>query len=212
MPEVIDRTVFSFDELSDEAKEKAREKTREWATAHDWWDAVYEDAAKIAELLGIEIDTRGMKSHEPNIMFSGFSSQGDGASFTGHYKANPDACKAIAEYAPQDEILEAIARDLTLMQITSRFSTGSLLGAHISVSGHYCHSGTMDINPYLVYELYNDDLNVTPEAEKECTRLMRAFADWIYDRLEAEHEYLTSDEVIDEQLADEDFNEDGTLI
>jgi hypothetical protein len=43
---------------------------------------------------------------------------------------------------------------------------------------------------------------------------MRDFADWIYDRLEAEYEYLISDEYVDEYLNDSDnmYDESGAII
>jgi hypothetical protein len=61
------------------------------------------------------------------------------------------------------------------------------------------------------------DVNVCTEEENdaitgEVTLLMRDFADWIYERLEQEHDYLLSDETVDEQLADANFDEDGTII
>jgi hypothetical protein len=48
--------------------------------------------------------------------------------------------------------------------------------------------------------------------EDDVTQLMRDFADWIYKNLEAEHDYLTSDECIDQYLAEEKFDADGDMI
>ncbi len=74
MPEQITITVYKYDELQGRAKEKAAEKLREWATDHEWWDGVYDLAKEDGEQRGFEID---------DIRFSGFWSQGDGASWTG---------------------------------------------------------------------------------------------------------------------------------
>lgn len=41
---------------------------------------------------------------------------------------------------------------------------------------------------------------------------MRAFAEWIYETLEAEHDYLMSDEVVDMQLEDQTFDENGSEV
>jgi hypothetical protein len=48
--------------------------------------------------------------------------------------------------------------------------------------------------------------------EDDVTQLMRDFADWIYKNLEAEHDYLTSDECIDQYLAEEKFDSLGQVI
>ena len=41
---------------------------------------------------------------------------------------------------------------------------------------------------------------------------LRSFMRWIYKQLNEEHDYLTSDEAIDEALADKMFDEDGNVI
>ena len=68
--------VYSFDELSEQAKEKAREWFRAGTLDYEWWDGVFEDAKRVGALIGIGID---------DIRFSGFWSQGDGASLSGTY-------------------------------------------------------------------------------------------------------------------------------
>ncbi len=85
MPDIIETTVYRFDELSDAAREKARAWYRDGGFDHDWYDAVYEDFQRIAEFLGINFRTRsvhlmgGGARQELRIFFSGFWSQGDGA-------------------------------------------------------------------------------------------------------------------------------------
>lgn len=82
MPKTITKTVYTFQELLDACKAKevtgaAVEKARAWliegATSHDWWDFTYEWWAKALSQVGFM---------EAEIAFSGFWSQGDGASFT----------------------------------------------------------------------------------------------------------------------------------
>lgn len=74
MPEQMTITVYKFDELEGRAKERAREKLTEWATDHDWYESVYNLAKEDGAKRGFEIE---------DIRFSGFWSQGDGASWTG---------------------------------------------------------------------------------------------------------------------------------
>lgn len=59
MPKVIATTVYDFDELSDEAKEKAREWYRDGALDYEWWDYIFEDAARIGlEIRSFDLDRR----------------------------------------------------------------------------------------------------------------------------------------------------------
>jgi hypothetical protein len=51
--ETTTRTLYTFDELSDEAKEKALEECREINCVFDWWDFICDDA----ETVGLEIDS-----------------------------------------------------------------------------------------------------------------------------------------------------------
>lgn len=74
MPETIEVTVYKFEELEGRAKENARNKLIEWATDHDWYEGVYDWAKEDGAKRGFEIE---------DIRFSGFWSQGDGASWTG---------------------------------------------------------------------------------------------------------------------------------
>ena len=55
--ETTTRTLYTFDELSDEAKEQARDWYQEGALDYDWWDCTYEDAATIGlKIEGFDLD------------------------------------------------------------------------------------------------------------------------------------------------------------
>jgi hypothetical protein len=79
----IKKTIYKFAELSDRAKERARDWYRGCIESSDY-DSVIEDAARIADILGINLRTRAVKlmgggtRFDPCIWWSGFSSQGDG--------------------------------------------------------------------------------------------------------------------------------------
>lgn len=211
MPEVItiEKTVYAFNELSDSAKDRARDAYRQYAATDDWWDHVYEDAETIAHLLGIVFSQKAVKLHgggtryEPKIWFSGFSSQGDGACFEGSYYFKAGAIKAIKTHAPKDKELHRIAQALTDAQKANGFK----LQAAIAQRGRYNHSGCMDI------EVEKDSQTpIAGDTEDALIQALRDFADWIYRSLEAEHNYLTSNEAADEYLSEADmqFNEDGS--
>lgn len=55
MTETEEQTEFKFSELSEQAKDAARDANRDWNVHYDWWDYVYEDAVRMAAILGIEI-------------------------------------------------------------------------------------------------------------------------------------------------------------
>lgn len=221
MPCIIERTVYKFDELSDKAKERARDAYRDHDLHYDWWDAVYEQAVEAAEVLGITIDTKpvtlrnGNVRLDPRIYFSGFCSQGDGASFEGRYspRSGSEAVDQIANEFVTDSELHRIAEQLALLQVSTRLKHGRLLKATIKLGGSgYCHSHMMDVDVTYVGE--EDGVSPDPDSSGELCLLMRAFADWIYSQLEAENDYLTSDEHIDELLSDGtyEFEESGTLV
>jgi len=42
------REIYTFSELSDDAKEAALNNCRDYNANHEWWEATYEDAAKVA--------------------------------------------------------------------------------------------------------------------------------------------------------------------
>lgn len=217
MPRTVERTVYEFSELSESAKERARDKYREHGISYDWWDSIYEDAVNIATYLGITIDTHTVKLHgggtrqDPCIYFSGFWSQGDGAMFTGRYEYKADACERI-KTETSDQTLTDIAAELTVMQLTARLQHTCQLEARITNGNHhYSHSGCMNVEVSYC-DCPDGSPDVTDEAEKQLTDLMRRFADWIYAQLEAEDEYLNSDERVDECLADDEFDEDGDVV
>jgi hypothetical protein len=160
---------------------------------------VYEDAYQIGKYFGIT---------DMQIYFTGFSSQGDGACFSGYYKHVPNVYENIIAHAPLDQTLKDIAASLVAFQVTAKMQHRSLLRAKIETSGRYCHSHTMDV------EIYTNDENADDvhDSQYQFLNLMRKFADWIYDCLEQEYDYLVSDEAIKEALADREFDEDGALI
>ena len=87
MPRVIKITVFTIDELSDAAKERARAWYRESCLDYEWYDFVYEDFETICGILGVTLGMTPVRLYgggtrdKPQVNFSGFASQGDGASY-----------------------------------------------------------------------------------------------------------------------------------
>lgn len=184
-------TIYAFQELSPEAKEKAINNHRDWnIEGSEWWDCVFDDAKEIASLMGIEID---------KIYFSGFWSQGDGASYTGSFRHAKGSVAGVKAYAPLDMELHRIADEIQKLQARSFYSASGT----IYQRGHYYHEMTMHLSPG--YEIKGQFV------ESDWLEVLRDFARWIYRRLEREHDYLTSDEAIAESLIanEREFDEEG---
>jgi hypothetical protein len=142
-------------------------------------------------------------------MYSGFGSQGDGASFTGGYAYLKGSVKAVKSEFPTDEELQRIAEGLAELQRKYSYR----LKARVTQEGRYVHSNTV-----YVEDVYREDWRSGRDVEieneddlKELVQLMRDFADWIYNGLEEEYLYQTSDESVDETLAanEYEFTADG---
>jgi hypothetical protein len=153
-------------------------------TPHYGWHAgVYGNAKDAARTIGIDID---------DISFSGFWSQGDGASFTGSYAYAKGAAAAIRKEWPKATELHAIADRLQRVQSRNFYQ----LEASISRSiGHYCHEMTMRVDidradgKEVAGGAWVQGRYVPSEAEGEIIDAMRDFARWIYKSLETEYEY-----------------------
>jgi hypothetical protein len=170
---------------------------------------VYEDASQCADILSLDlrqkpVNLRGESTrYDPSIQFSGFSSQGDGASFNGYYAYKRGCARAMQRYAPQDTVLHRIAADLVALQKKYDYR----LAARCTQSGRYCQSDCMHVSVS-----YRGGYDAPNSAKEKLTDIMRAFADWIYRQLEQEQEYLLADAQVDESIRannEYDFDEEG---
>lgn len=199
MPTIIPITVYQFDELGDCAQETARSWYREKAFDFDWYDFVFSDFETICNILGIDLRTsqgplvgRGRRN-APQIFFTGFCSQGDGACFTGSYAYRAGASRAIRAHAPLDGELHRIADALRDVQRRHFYQ----LGACIRHQGRYCHEYSMEIS---VERDRIDCSDFSASAEDTIIEALRDLARWLYRQLEKEFEYLTSEPAVDEAL------------
>lgn len=189
--------LYAFNELNEETQEKVIDKFRDINTSDSfWYECIYEDAKTIANLFGLDID---------KIYFSGFWSQGDGASFEGSYEYKKKSLQSVKDYAPLDNDLHDIVERIVKLQKKHFYK----LYAKTSVSGHYVHSGCMSVD--VINE--NKTHGYPDNEEDELKQLLREFADWIYSRLSDEYDYQTKDETIKEFLEanDYEFLESGEL-
>lgn len=191
-------TLYTFDELSDKAKEKAREWYRDGQLDYDWWDSVYESAQTAGKHLGIDIDRKD--KHTPAIYFSGFCSQGDGACFEGRYSYKKGwRSDLLHEFGPGDALNELLSIGQSLQATQAR--QFYKLEATCRHCGHYQHSGCMSVEVEHADDRYRD----IGDAEIDIRDALRLFADWIYKMLEKEHDWLRSDEAVDESIIDNEY-------
>ncbi|MCY4030133.1 MAG: antitoxin of toxin-antitoxin stability system [Acidobacteria bacterium] len=205
MPRIIKTTVYGIDELSDEAKEAARCWYRQAGLHDEWYDFVYEDFGTICRILGVTLATTPVRLYgggtrdKPRIFHSGFSSQGDGASFSAAWSHACGSRKAIREHAPKDEELHRIA---DVLQETAKRNFYQL-NATVRQRGRYCHEYSMAI------EVERDSPTWQPPtdgAEDAVIEALRDLARWLYRQLEREYDHQTSDETVDEALAANAFS------
>lgn len=198
MPEIVETTVYRLNELSDAAREKARAWYREGGISYEWYEFVYDDFIRVCKILGVRLKTRAVRlmgggRPEPCIWFRGFWSQGDGACFEAFYSYRKNAPSEIRAYAPQDDELHRVADALQAIQRRNFYQ----LHAEASHRGHYYHEYCMAIAVERDSLTYQD---MTADAEDAVIEAMRDLARWLYRQLEREHEFLSSNAVVDEAI------------
>lgn len=199
MPEIIETIVYQLHELGPRAKAEARDWYRQRAYDHDWFEFAYDDFEEICVFLGITLARRSVRLFgggtrgAPQILFSGFSSQGDGACFEGTYRYARDASANLKAHAPKETWLHMIADQLQTLQQHNFYQ----LRADIRHRGRYYHEYCMDIT---VERSAANGQEMTADADEALIELFRDLARWLYRRLEREYDDLNSDEVVDEGI------------
>lgn len=204
MPHIIETRVYRADELEDAAREAARDWYRSSALDHDWYAFTFEDFERICAMLGITLRTHPIRLHgggmrtEPNIYFSGFASQGDGACFEGFYRYAKASQRRIRAHAPKDATLHGIADRLAAVQRRNFYQ----LTASIPQTGRYCHELSMLIG---VARDASSGQDLSLADEDIVIEALRDLACWLYRQLEAEHDYQLAEPQIDEALREGGF-------
>jgi len=192
--ETIVKTYLKFNELNDEQKEKVIENYRDINVDYEWWQFIKEDFHAQLDILGF---------YDIESYFSGFWSQGDGASFTGkfNYPENEKEVETILKklidgYNYKDDKLDYAKNILRNGMIEKKKDIDDEYypcELEIYSRSNYCHSNTM--------QLLNNDNN---DFLDNC----RWLVDEYYKTLENEYYYLISDEAIKETLIINDYEFD----
>tara|TARA_Y100000114_G_scaffold65718_1_gene60228 strand:+ start:289 stop:903 length:615 start_codon:yes stop_codon:yes gene_type:complete len=193
MPVVKQVTYYSFDELSEQAQQRVIDKVREWDDRY----------SADEEFILQDLRERHPHIHQMDIRYSGFCSQGDGASFTGYIGA-----EWVINNLLSDE-LKTIVRDLDC--------------AFERNSNMYCHENTVStqledvtwadhieendrLRESLLEQHYDDIVDVIEEYRLDLCHT-------IYRELERAYEQCHSEENIAEFVLDNDylFDTDGNF-
>lgn len=196
-----------WDALDEKTKSSILDKHRDTNTDYDWWDTMYADFIEQMKEKDIVVSTRTVRTvkgrhyEEPEINFSGFCSQGDGASFSG-YIHGADVLKRMKEHKVLGPLVQHI-NDMGSFSWDNR-------------RGSYSHSGCMsysfecsidepdDDDPPLrkaaKQQIYDETLAAMEDFEKALWEEIVGYADKLYRDLEEEYDHLTSDEIVLETL------------
>jgi hypothetical protein len=187
------RTYYTFDELSKPAKEHALDH---YQVCDEWDTYLLDDYRSALEEIGF-ID--------PKIYYSGFSSQGDGASFIGTYAYAKGRAHWFSDQWSDTSPYQKILNRLVAVQkryfygLTVTITTGSL-------ATHYSHENTVDIDVW-----HSRESEVPEHVQSEVREIMRDFMRQMYQGLGEEYMYAQTDGAIDDMRSnDTKFNADGS--
>lgn len=206
MPTEKTITLYTYDELSDKAKDRARQWWMECRGPEDF-DSVVEDFKQICGIIGIEPKTHEVRLYgggtrqDPNIWWSVGYCQSDFAAFEGRYTYEAGCVAKIKAYAPQDECLHAIVKQLADIQKAHFYQ----LAADVTYSDYY--GVQLEVS-----KLKDDWAGVGTEAYQELKETFKRLNRWLYGLFREEDEYLSSDEYVTDAMEANGytFREDGT--
>lgn len=182
------KEVYTYEELSDAAKERVRD----WYIAtidYDWWEGSFDYIRDCALALGIDVD-RG----NYGIRFSGFYSQGDGASFVGGYRYRKGWKAALKAAAGGDTLTELTTIGADLQAAQKPYFYGLVARVAPNRGCRYSHERSVYID---VEDRDGRDVN----ADDTLAEPLRDFMHWMYKLLEREYEWLCSEEQVADACA-----------
>jgi hypothetical protein len=213
---------YSFEELSPEAQKHALEEQRDINVDYQGWeDGVTEGFKEDMEEIGIS---------DIDISYTGFWSQGDGASFTSDTIDTRKLFNAAGIKSTDALNMEVENRDdkdkefydlLDTLEDIGHLDRVRITPEELKVtiergSSNYYHENTVSakIEIWDEPEGWEEPGRFIEDLEKEITNFIRGKCKELYGSLSKEYDYLTSDEAVKETLIDNDyeFDEEGNQI
>lgn len=204
----IQLELFTFDELSEDAKTKAIESERNSENLEYFYSGEVEHFKDCLAFIGFT---------DVDISFSGFYSQGDGASFTADYDSSLIDLEGLKRN--DTRLFDLMARNDSVFGASGLTSDNIITATIKRISHHYSHENTVTVDDIEINgcgwgDNDCDKINIAyNDLENYLTSLKNDLCHIIYSSLEAEYEYQTSDEYIAEILTINDyyFLADGTF-
>ena len=195
---------YSFEELPKEIQEEIVQKEQQYISEFDseWWsDPIIE---------GFHEDMGALGLTDIEVEWSGFWSQGDGASFTARVY-NSDNKKFITE-ALGIKVLDEVADNLSIAirRESTRYSHHNTMIAHVEVDGD--DEVEKDMGTGMIITI--DVESAIPPIEEALGEWARNRAKKLYDDLEtAYNEQLSEENIIEDLIArGEKYDIDGNLL
>lgn len=189
--------------MTDEQKQALIEQYRDFNVEHiEWWDGVYDDFT-------CDMAAKGIHVYDMN--FSGFWSQGDGASFTGYISNNKmffDQHGLVESYPWLAKLLSHDGEfTLTIERTGHHYVHENTVGVDLSHTDMFYHILPSDSVRAQVVEQWDEQLDA--EYNTICdavTEIIRDYCRDLYRRLRDEYDYLTSDEAVWEAIVANDLD------
>lgn len=228
-PDLVETTetpLWRFENHPDQ--QTVLDENRSWQVDTDWWEYTYEAMQEQWAAIGLDVPYDDM-------WFTGFCSQGDGACFaqckidwTLFWPTLTGKYPFLARYKhllPQPELhhrgryYHEYSVSIDLYDAYSESETAMIDAAILSrypkmtpyQQGEY--TGTFDLWNELSNRYRDRFVFELDRLREEVTELLRQKMRELYAALEAEYDYLTSDEYLSARFTEEDlmFEEDGTI-
>lgn len=195
--------LYSFSELDKISKAKALTTYRDLNVNFDWWDDEFEDFIELCSYMGIAVI-------KDKIKFRGFYSQGNGSGFSAMVDI-PKLIIAVAnqswkDYAPLQEFVFIVPQiDRRVMALVAN----GLLPGEPQIIGRTSQYGVVtDLGISEVIKDGKTHDNIFEELDK-LEEWLRSIAEilnrHLYQSLEKQYEFLTSDTAIKESILTNEY-------
>ena len=184
--------VYTFDELKEDVKRKVLDDFRYINVDDEWYEFVYDDfIASVKEKCGVQL------LHD-NISFSGFWSQGDGASFTVEFDDKEMAA-----------LLDKFG--ISFRHGLKKTFIDTIYKCEIRRNGFmYCNAGT--VSPNIELNIVWLGPHLQEYMEKKADEFYEKLENWkdelcskLYKMLDDEYTNLISDECVMETIINNDY-------
>ena len=187
-------TIFEYSELTPTAQKKVLDKMRDWQVDdYDWYESELDYWKEKLDLIGFE---------NAKIAFSGFSSQGDGASFTADVNIEKLLSSIIYRATKY--------KNARIFELVSLLHDKNAINIHLAKNHwgtHYSHERTISLNVDIDYPYESGSFwpKIVEQFENALDDFRIDLCHAIYKSLESEYDYLTSDESIIEMIEANDY-------